>query len=289
MLAERGPDLPAQGRDRAGDGPARRRDPRAGQLAAGGRQRPRRRAGRTRARTARWRRATSRARPSRRSRSRARCRRGWSRPSTTFDLPPQIQVADRTISEAHDRGAETLTRGADPRAVVEHRRGEDRAEARRATASTTGCARFGFGQPTGVDLPGEAPGIVLQPDQYSGSSMGNLPIGQGIAVTPIQMAAGLLGDRQRRRDAPPARRRRATRAPGKRVISRRTPPPGVADARGRAGPGGTATEAASPATSWPARPAPRRSPTSTAATRRPSTSPRSSASRRPATRACSWQ
>ncbi len=47
---------------------------------------------------------------------------------------------------------------------------------------------FGFGQPTGVDLPGESPGIVLHPNQYSGSSMGNLPIGQGEAVTPIQMA-----------------------------------------------------------------------------------------------------
>jgi cell division protein FtsI/penicillin-binding protein 2 len=48
---------------------------------------------------------------------------------------------------------------------------------------------FGFGKPTGVDLPGESPGIVLKPSQYSGSSLGNLPIGQGEAVTPIQMAA----------------------------------------------------------------------------------------------------
>ena len=48
--------------------------------------------------------------------------------------------------------------------------------------------RFGFGAPTGVDLPGEQQGIVLQPSQYSGSSMGNLPIGQGESVTPIQIA-----------------------------------------------------------------------------------------------------
>ena len=74
-------------------------------------------------------------------------------------------------------------------------------QARRRSASTAGCARFGFGQPTGVDLPGESPGIVLHPKQYSGSSMGNLPIGQGIAVTPIQMAHGLHGDRERRGDA----------------------------------------------------------------------------------------
>src|SRR5438045_1950952 len=48
--------------------------------------------------------------------------------------------------------------------------------------------RFGFGSPTGVDLPGEEQGIVLRHQQYSGSSMGNLPMGQGESVTPIQMA-----------------------------------------------------------------------------------------------------
>jgi cell division protein FtsI/penicillin-binding protein 2 len=48
--------------------------------------------------------------------------------------------------------------------------------------------RFGFGARTGVDLPGEERGIVLHAAQYSGSSMGNLPIGQGESVTPIQMA-----------------------------------------------------------------------------------------------------
>jgi cell division protein FtsI (penicillin-binding protein 3) len=48
--------------------------------------------------------------------------------------------------------------------------------------------RFGFGSRTAVDLPGEERGIVLRSSQYSGSSMGNLPIGQGESVTPIQMA-----------------------------------------------------------------------------------------------------
>jgi cell division protein FtsI (penicillin-binding protein 3) len=49
--------------------------------------------------------------------------------------------------------------------------------------------RFGFGHTTGVDLPGEAPGILLPPDKWYDSSIGNIPIGQGIAVTPMQMAA----------------------------------------------------------------------------------------------------
>jgi cell division protein FtsI/penicillin-binding protein 2 len=49
--------------------------------------------------------------------------------------------------------------------------------------------QFGFGSPTGVDLPGDERGIVLRSWQYSGSSMGNLPMGQGESVTPMQMAA----------------------------------------------------------------------------------------------------
>ena len=44
--------------------------------------------------------------------------------------------------------------------------------------------------PTGVEFPGEEQGIVLPLDEYSGSTMGNLPIGQGISVTPMQMVAG---------------------------------------------------------------------------------------------------
>jgi cell division protein FtsI/penicillin-binding protein 2 len=49
---------------------------------------------------------------------------------------------------------------------------------------------FGFGRPTGVQFPAEEQGIVPKLDEYSGSTMGNLPIGQGISVTPMQMVAG---------------------------------------------------------------------------------------------------
>src|SRR5207244_9626525 len=50
-------------------------------------------------------------------------------------------------------------------------------------------SRFDFGRPTGIDFPGESQGIVLPADKWSGSTIGNVPIGQGIAVTPIQMAS----------------------------------------------------------------------------------------------------
>src|SRR3712207_2000578 len=49
--------------------------------------------------------------------------------------------------------------------------------------------RWGFGRPTGIDFPGESRGIVLPLERWSGSTIGNVPLGQGIAVTPVQMAA----------------------------------------------------------------------------------------------------
>ncbi len=42
--------------------------------------------------------------------------------------------------------------------------------------------------PTGIDFPGESSGFALPLDQWSGSTIGTVPIGHGIAVTPIQMA-----------------------------------------------------------------------------------------------------
>lgn len=47
---------------------------------------------------------------------------------------------------------------------------------------------FGFGRKTGIDFPGEAEGIILDRDDWWTTSMGTIPMGQGIAVTPLQMA-----------------------------------------------------------------------------------------------------
>ena len=48
-------------------------------------------------------------------------------------------------------------------------------------------ARFGFGQRTRVDFPGESKGLL--PSYWSGSTIGNVPIGQGASVTSIQLAS----------------------------------------------------------------------------------------------------
>jgi cell division protein FtsI (penicillin-binding protein 3) len=109
-------------------------------------------------------------------------------PNTQFDIPPILHFADRQISDAEAHGYETLTVanilkvssniGAD---LIGQRLGSKRFD--------YWVRRFGFGAKTGIDLPGEQSGIVLHWWQYSGSSMANLPFGQGESVTPMQMVA----------------------------------------------------------------------------------------------------
>jgi cell division protein FtsI (penicillin-binding protein 3) len=110
-------------------------------------------------------------------------------PETTFTLAPTIQVADRTIEESHERGTATMSVA------------EILAYSSNVGAVTIGLelgserfsrwiSRFGFGRPTGVQFPAEERGIVPELDEYSGSTMGNLPLGQGLSVTPMQMLAG---------------------------------------------------------------------------------------------------
>src|SRR3954471_7706323 len=108
-------------------------------------------------------------------------------PDTSFFLPPQITLYDRTIGNAEPRGAQTMT----VRQIL--------AQSDNVGTITIGLKlgarrfdhyvrKFGFGAKTGTDLPGEERGIVLPLGKYSGSSMGNLPIGQGESVTPMQIS-----------------------------------------------------------------------------------------------------
>jgi cell division protein FtsI (penicillin-binding protein 3) len=108
-------------------------------------------------------------------------------PRSSFQLPPTLRVADRVIREAHTRGTEDMS----VRQIVEYssnigtitiaqRLGQGRL--------ASWIDRFGFGSRTGIDFPGESAGFALPLDQWSGSTIGTVPIGHGIAVTPIQMA-----------------------------------------------------------------------------------------------------
>jgi cell division protein FtsI (penicillin-binding protein 3) len=114
--------------------------------------------------------------------------RGLITPSTPFSIPNQIKVADRTIHDDTEHAEETLTTA------------QILAQSSNVGAIRIGglegpdsfnewVHRFGFGAQTGVDLPSEEMGRTLPLSEYSGSSMGNLPIGQGELVTPMQMVS----------------------------------------------------------------------------------------------------
>lgn len=115
---------------------------------------------------------------------------GLVQPDTSFDLAPTITIYDRTVHEAHE----------DIPAVRSLTVTEILAQSSNVGAVTLGLEvgkellvdaihDFGFTDRTGIDFPGEAVGSMLSPDEWSGTTIANVPMGQGISVTPIQLAA----------------------------------------------------------------------------------------------------
>jgi cell division protein FtsI (penicillin-binding protein 3) len=113
---------------------------------------------------------------------------GLVTPRTVFTLPYELQVADRRIRDAHERGTERMT--VDEIISKSSNVGTiTLAQALGSERLSAWVKRFGFGAETGIDFPGETPGIVPPLENWSGSTIGTLPIGHGVAVTPVQMAA----------------------------------------------------------------------------------------------------
>ncbi|MGH2657136.1 MAG: peptidoglycan D,D-transpeptidase FtsI family protein [Actinomycetota bacterium] len=103
-------------------------------------------------------------------------------------VPPRYQVGDKVFTEAHPRPAMSMTltdiisQSSNIGTIM--------------TAQRLGSERlddylrdFGFGVETGIRFPGESDGILMPEEEWWTTSMGTIPIGQGIAVTPLQMAS----------------------------------------------------------------------------------------------------
>jgi len=169
-------------------------------------------------------------------------------PTTPFSLPPVLKVADREISDAHARGWETR----DVAGIVKESSNVGAALIGRTLGARRfdqWVRRFGFGTKTGIDLPGEESGIVLDYDDYSGSTAGNMAMGQGLAVTPVQMGAAYAAIANGGILRPPhiveAIGAREQPVPeGKRILSEETASSMRQMLEGVLGPGGTATGAA---------------------------------------------
>jgi cell division protein FtsI (penicillin-binding protein 3) len=113
---------------------------------------------------------------------------GLVTPTTSFLLTNRLRVADRWLEDAEERPTDRM----DVREIL--------VKSSNIGTVTIGKMlgkegidrwnrRFGFGQLTGIDFPGEVPGLMLAPEDWSGSTIGNVPIGQGIGVTGIQMVS----------------------------------------------------------------------------------------------------
>src|SRR6185437_11638920 len=90
---------------------------------------------------------------------------GLITPESGFSVPGQIQVADRTIHDDTEHGVESLTtsqilaRSSNVGAI-------EIGKLEGASRFNEWVHRFGFGAPTGVDLPGEEAGVTLALDRY---------------------------------------------------------------------------------------------------------------------------
>ena len=116
--------------------------------------------------------------------------RGAVGPNESFNCPYRIKIADGHISEAGNSGFGRLT-------VPEIL----------AKSSNTGMAQigirvkafdmfhsvreWGFGKPTGIELPGSEDGLLASPEQWRGVVPSNIAIGQGLAVTPLHLTSAI--------------------------------------------------------------------------------------------------
>ena len=109
-------------------------------------------------------------------------------PRTKFIVPYALPYQDRVFHDAHSHGTEEMSVTdiiVDSSNVGTIKIGLELGGERLDDY----VHKFGFGSETGLDFPGESPGLVLPRDQWSGTTIATIPIGQGIAVTPLQMTA----------------------------------------------------------------------------------------------------
>jgi len=108
-------------------------------------------------------------------------------PAEILRVPDHFRIADKTFHDFKSHSpwrityAEALARSSNVGTIqIALRVGKDRLH--------TMLSKFGLGARTGVGFPGESSGILLDAADWYSTSIGTIPIGQGIAVTPLQVA-----------------------------------------------------------------------------------------------------
>jgi len=106
--------------------------------------------------------------------------------SQSFDLPPSIKVGDRVIKEISRTYNATYT----TEEIIKHSSNVGAVTIALSMGEKMfweGIKNFGFGEITGVELPGEEKGLFYDYKTWPASTIGALAIGQSISVTPLQL------------------------------------------------------------------------------------------------------
>jgi cell division protein FtsI (penicillin-binding protein 3) len=113
---------------------------------------------------------------------------GVATPDTVLTVPGHIQAGDVVVQDAHDHAPVqwTLT------GVVAHSSNIGTIMLTRQVGDATlekYLRAFGVGSRTGIELPAESPGILQKSSDWTDSRAANVPIGQGVSVTTLQLAS----------------------------------------------------------------------------------------------------
>ena len=113
---------------------------------------------------------------------------GVAEPDTVLTVAGHIEAGDRVVTDAHDHApidwtvTGILAKSSNVGTIMLAREIGDEKLERYLRA-------FGLGSRTGVELPGESAGILQSSAEWSASRAANVPIGQGVSVTTLQMAS----------------------------------------------------------------------------------------------------
>jgi cell division protein FtsI (penicillin-binding protein 3) len=109
-------------------------------------------------------------------------------PETPITVPPTYRVAHHTVHDAEQHGVEHLTFAG----VLAKSSNIGTVMVAQKVGSQglyDAMRRFGYGEKTGLGLPGESRGRLPKPADWSGTSIATIPIGQGVSVNVMQVAS----------------------------------------------------------------------------------------------------
>jgi cell division protein FtsI (penicillin-binding protein 3) len=113
---------------------------------------------------------------------------GVAKPDTVLTVDGHISAGDRVVTDAHDHEpvqwtvTGILAKSSNVGTIMLAREVGDEKLERYLRA-------FGLGSTTGIELPGESAGILQDAADWTASRSANVPIGQGVSVTTLQMAS----------------------------------------------------------------------------------------------------